>query len=332
MDDLQAIIDGMVGLVDLDNLRTDLGSTTSMVVSVVDSSGNILNEWDLMETFESGNWSTALDYVNETENVNATFIVFHPNVMSELLGNIDVVHEYWNENHDLIYPFLKQNTSFGAAEVKYWFPSTMGGFRAGGTNVFMNGVALLYILIGTISIVVRLREKKSGIVMFIKSFNSFYSILFGLLWILSAIPTHNLNKYWQGYLPTAEIAIITVVFLKVALVSSKFHSCLIYLFQNFMVYFPFEFREHRDKVCKMLKLTTICQFLLLIFLFIGWFGAGISRWSKNSQCPDILSSSSLWRMTWLFYTIAGYACALLLSISYLVGLVRAYGNYQGMSR
>ena len=91
MDDLQAIIDGMVGLVDLDNLRTDLGSTTSMLVTVLDSSGNILKKWDLMETFETGNWTTTLHYVNETENVNATFIVFHPNVQSKLSSNMEAV-------------------------------------------------------------------------------------------------------------------------------------------------------------------------------------------------------------------------------------------------
>ena len=145
MDDLQKLIDGMVGLVDLDNLNSDLTSTTFMLVTIEDSAGNILKEWQLQDTFEAGNWSTTLNYVNETENVNATFVVFHPNLVSELAENMDIVHEFWNNHYDeMLSVFYFANDT--VAETTNWVPPMEDWL--GGLSIPLIILAILYILTG----------------------------------------------------------------------------------------------------------------------------------------------------------------------------------------
>ena len=116
------------------------------------------------------------------------------------------------------------------------------------------------------------------------------------------------------------VSIISFMLTKTLVISLKFFTVIIYGFQNFMLYRPFIFREHKKTLSKWFLRLSLSQTAAIFLGSIVWSMILVMyEFHDADSCSGVHDRARSWQIVSLSLTAVGYILSCFLSLVFIIG-------------
>ena len=274
----------------------------------------VFAEWDLSDELKQ-NGVAFKNYTNASQNIDAEFFFMHQDLVEKFQDD-ESFQNIQDKilNTSLEHKFLNSETS-----------ATLGGGLRLFTSLII-GLGSASLILGSVGLIIKARSAAPArVVKVTRISGSVICILAGIFSIVAeSMTSKGMTSSTTSRHFSATSTMITAsaanAVLKAILLSWKFFTVIIYIFQNIMLYRPFFFREHKKALGRWFLRISLAQMVLIMVGFLIW--AIILILVTSDLCNGIVDHSEAWNVTLIAFCGVGYGGSLVLSLVFVIGYYR----------
>ena len=274
----------------------------------------VFAEWDLSDELKQ-NGIALKNYTNASQNIDAEFFFMHQDLV-EKFQNDESFQNIQDKilNTSLEHKFLNSETS-----------ATLGDGLPLFTNLII-GLGSASLILGCVGLIIKARSAAPArVVKVTRISGSVICTLAGIFSIVAeSMTSKGMASSTTGRQFSATSTMITAsaasAALKAMLLSWKFFTVMIYIFQNIMLYRPFFFREHKKALGRWFLRVSLVQMVSIMVGFLTW--AIILILGTSDLCNEIVDRAEVWNVTLIVFCGVGYGGSLVLSLVFVIGYYR----------